>query len=130
MQLYELQTKVLQKKISHDKATEEFNFITSHESMRKYYYLWLTQMLSFFFARHGCDIRFKPSEDWDPMECKAAHIRMQMFVEKIKWLRYVGKNEAADKLKEQYLKHRQEMSFYVPDEYKKSYLEHPFYQVD
>lgn len=129
MSLHELQCKLLQDKISVGEAAKQFDWITSHESMRKYYYLWNSQMLSFFFARMGCNIRFKPSEDIDPMTCNASHVRMQMFVEKIKWLRYIGKNDEAEKLKEQYLKHRTEMAFYVPDEYKESYLNHPFYQV-
>ncbi len=127
--LLELRCKLIQKKISPAEATKTFDEITSHASMRKYFYLWNTQMMSFFFARHGCNIRFKPSEDFNPMDCNASYLRMQMFVEKIKWLRHIGKNDAAEQLKEQYLKHRQEMAFYVPSEYKKSYLEHPFYQV-
>ena len=129
MRLFELQCQLLQNKVSPEEATKEFDLITSNESMRKYYYNWLTQMLSFFFARFGCNIRIKPSEKIDPMTCNATHVRMQMFVEKIKWLRSIGKDIEAEKLRDQYIKHRQEMSFYVPDEYKESYLNHPFYQV-
>jgi hypothetical protein len=130
MQGLELQCKLLQKTLPIGEIEILVDKIMSYPGLRKYYNFWYLKVLSFFFARHGCNLRFKPSEDWDPMECHAAHMRMQMFVEKIKWLRFVGKNEAADKLKKQYLQHRQEMSFYVPDEYKQSYLNHPFYQVD
>lgn len=129
MQLFELRCKLLQNKITPENATSEFDEIISNELMRKYFYEWNTQVLSYFFARHGCKTRFQPSEDFDPMNCNATYLRLQMFVEKIKWLEYIGKKEKAKKTKEQYLKHRQEMAFYVPDEYKKSYLEHPFYQV-
>ena len=129
MQLFELRCKLLLKEITNEEATKEFDFVIAHEEMRKYFYEWNTQMLSFWFARHGCNIRFKPSEDFDPMKCNAVYLRMMMFVEKIKWLQFIGKNEMAEEVKKQYLAHRQEMSFYVPDEFKKSYLEHPFYQV-
>jgi len=129
MQLFELRCKLLLKEVTPEEATKEFDFIISHEEMRKYFYEWNTQMLSFWFARHGCNTRFKPSEEFDPMKCNAVYLRMMMFVEKIKWLQYTGKPSEAEKLKDQYLKHRQEMAFYVPDEFKKSYLEHPFYQV-
>jgi hypothetical protein len=129
MQLFELRCRLLLKETTPEEATKEFDFIVSHSEMRKYFYEWNTQMLSFWFARHGCNTRFKPSEDFDPMKCNAVYLRMMMFVEKIKWLRHIGKNDEADTLKDQYLKHRQEMAFYVPDEFKKSYLDHPFYQV-
>lgn len=129
MQLFELRCKLLLKEISIEEATKEFDFIIAHEEMRKYFYEWNTQMLSFWFARHGCKTRFKPSEDFDPMKCNAVYLRMMMFVEKIKWLESIGKKDKAEETKKQYLAHRQEMAFYVPEEFKKSYLEHPFYQV-
>jgi hypothetical protein len=129
MQLFELRCRLLLKETSVEEATKEFDFIIAHEEMRKYFYEWNTQMLSFWFARHGCDIRFKPSEDVDPMKCNAVYLRMMMFVEKIKWLESVGKKDKAEEVRKQYLDHRLLMVFYVPDEFKKSYLEHPFYQV-
>ncbi|MEZ4846876.1 MAG: hypothetical protein R2877_08090 [Bdellovibrionota bacterium] len=129
MQLFELRCKLLLKEVTPEQASMEFDSIIANPEMRKYFYEWNTQMLSFWFARHGCKTRFKPSEDYDPMKCNAVYLRMMMFVEKIKWLRHIGKNGEANELKEQYLKHRQEMAFYVPDEFKQSYLDHPFYQV-
>jgi hypothetical protein len=129
MQLFELRCKLLLKETDTDTAAKEFDQIISTDGMRKYFYEWNAQMMSFWFARHGCNIKFKPSEDFDPMKCNAVYLRMMMFVEKIKWLQYIGKSKKAEEVKKQYLAHRQEMAFYVPDEFKQSYLNHPFYQV-
>lgn len=129
MQLFELRCKLLLNEVTPEQATQEFDSIVAREEMRKYFYEWFSHMMRYWFARHGCKIRFKPSEDFDPMKCNAVYLRMMMFVEKIKWLQHIGQNEKAETVKKQYLAHRQEMVFYVPDEFKKSYLEHPFYQV-
>ena len=129
MQAFELRCKLLLKEVTPEEAGREFDFIFSHEEMRKYFYEWFLHMMSYSFARLGCQTRFKPSADFDPMKCNAVYLRMMMFVEKIKWLESIDENDQAQEVKKQYLKHRKEMAVFVPDEYQKSYLEHPFYQV-
>ena len=129
MQAFELRCKLLLKEVTPEEAGREFDFIFSHEEMRKYFYEWFLQMMSYSFARLGCQTRFKPSPDFDPMKCNAVYLRMMMFVEKTKWLESIGETDQAQEVKKQYLKHRKEMATFVPDEYQNSYLEHPFYQI-
>ena len=62
---------------------------------------------------------------FDPADCPNAYLRQNIYVEKINWLRAIGKIQKAKETQKQYDIIRKEVENHIPQQYLTAFRNHP-----
>lgn len=129
LKVFSIISKTLGKLDSITSLTQEYDSLYLDNLDHKNRITWFFQLGAFVLSAHGGSPSYVPSEDWNPMDCKAVFLRQHLFVAKISWLVDQNKTKEAKNLCLEYEKYRKELSYQVPEKQKKKFLQHPFYKI-